>query len=602
MEKPNYFSRIFMNKIATILSVLFTSLQVCSQVELKTVVPPQSLIAGESFQIQYILTGAEIAFIGVPSLSGNFRIVSGPVEYSGTTNLESRTIPVRNSVYTVVATRPGRLVVSGTYAVINGNVIYSKNDYVTIISKEEQLQNKESSFSEYFLRPGEDPYVKIRKNLFVKVMVSKRSCFVGEPLQATYKLYSRLESKSDIVKNPGFYGFTVYDMVNLSDKEMITEKINGQLFDVHTIRKVQLYPLQAGMFTLDPMQINNKVEFSRSTVNKKTEQKIAEGILGNRETEIPEEGTEVYETDLSTDAITINVKPLPDKNLPLNYNGATGSFSIASVVVKNNLSKNEEGGLKIIISGKGNFIQLSAPVIQWPAGIESFESFVKDSLDNTTIPLTGSRTFRYPFICTAPGSYQIPEVGFSFFDSDSNKYKTITTKNVEVQVSHEDKKSLLIEKQEFSIAEKSEKAARTAGIVVVSLVLLVLVYWVVRKKEPEKLPETPIFTEKLSIENLLEPAYEAASIEGNQFYRTLYEIIWKFAAEQFELSGSEMNKQTLGAKLNETNVDSNISVELFEILTECEAAMFTNASLFHDRSQMLSATKKVMEDISSSLL
>ena len=54
----------------------------------------------------------------------------------------------------------------------------------------------------------------------MKVLVDKRSCFVGEPVLATFKLYSRLESKSDIVKNPGFYGFTVQDMINLADKQI----------------------------------------------------------------------------------------------------------------------------------------------------------------------------------------------------------------------------------------------------------------------------------------------------------------------------------------------------------------------------------------------
>jgi hypothetical protein len=590
-----------MKKIATILAVLLTSLEVNAQVELKTVVPTQPIIAGESFQIQYVLTGADIANIGAPSLSGNFRVVSGPIEYSGTTNFENKTIPVKNSVYTVVAIKPGKLIVSGTYAVINGNIIYSKNDRVTIVAKEGQLQKNENSFSEYFLRPGEDPYAKIRKNLFVKVIVSKRSCFIGEPLQAIFKLYSRLESKSDIVKNPGFYGFTIYDMVNLSDKEVITEKVNGQLFDVHTIRKVQLYPLQAGIFTLDPMQINNKVEFSRSIVSKKAEQEIAEGVLGNSETEIPEEGTEVYETDISTEPVIISVKPLPVKNQPSNYNGATGSFSITSSIVKNKLSKNEGGVLEIIISGKGNFIQLIAPVVQWPEGIESFESFVKDSLDNSTIPLTGSRTFRYSFICTAPGSYQIPVVGFSFFDTDSNQYKTITTKNVEVLVSNEDKKSVVIEEQKSSLTEKSEKAARIAVIVVVLLVLLVLLYWAVRKKEPEKLLPAMIVTDHPSIENLLEPAYEAAHGEGNQFYSILYEIIWKFSAEQFNLYGSEINKETLTVKLNEAKIGSDITGQLIQILNMCEAAKFTNASLFHDRSQLLSETQNLLKDIRESL-
>ena len=73
----------------------------------------------------------------------------------------------------------------------------------------------------------------MQQNLFMKVLVDKRVCFVGEPVTATFKLYSRLESKSDIVKNPGFYGFTVQDMINLDDKLTAVENINGKNFDVH---------------------------------------------------------------------------------------------------------------------------------------------------------------------------------------------------------------------------------------------------------------------------------------------------------------------------------------------------------------------------------
>jgi hypothetical protein len=58
-------------------------------------------------------------------------------------------------------------------------------------------------------------------------------------------------------------------MINLDDKVKETEHINGKDFDVHTIRKVQLYPLQPGEYTIDEMKIDNKVEFTRSSVNKK---------------------------------------------------------------------------------------------------------------------------------------------------------------------------------------------------------------------------------------------------------------------------------------------------------------------------------------------
>ena len=339
-----------------------------SQVEISTVVPQKPIAIGESFQVQYVLIGAEAANIRQPAFSDNFRIIAGPSLYTGTKKSGNQLLPVQNFVYTVVATRSGILSVARTSAVSNGIVYFSKEAFVTVMSKGESLRHKENTHAAYFLLPGEDPYQRIRKNLFVKVQVNKKHCFVGEPVEAVFKLYSRLESRSDIVKNPGFYGFTVYDMVNLSDKKMETEKISGELFDVHTIRKVQLFPLQSGVFSVDAMEIRNKVEFSRSSVDKKPEQEIAEGLFGNDEAESPKEGTETFETTLRTEPISITVKPIPVNNQPPAYNGATGRFTIAAMLVSNNLFKNEEGKLEITISGTGNFTQLSAPVIEWPAG------------------------------------------------------------------------------------------------------------------------------------------------------------------------------------------------------------------------------------------
>lgn len=594
---------LFMKRTATIFVFLLLLIKVQAQLSFKTIVPQEPLVAGESFQVQYIIEDGDQTMQVKPPVFNHFRFVAGPHLYMGSVATVNGTKPLRNAVYTLEAVRPGRFVVPGATIIINGKTIRSNDALVQVISKDEAARRSDKENrnrpSDYFLRPGENAYEKIRQNLFVKVMVDKKACYVGEPVLATFKLYSRLESKSDIVKNPGFYGFTVYDMVSLSDKEKVTENINGKLFDVHTIRKVQLYPLQEGMFTIDAMEVKNSVEFSKSAVNRKTEQEIVEGVLGNNGNETPVEGTEVFETAISTAPVTINVKPVPVKNQPADFNGATGRFTIAAALVKDRLSKNEEGILAITVSGKGNFIQLSAPSVQWPAGTESFEPSLKDELDKTTHPLSGSRTFLYPFVCTTPGKYQIPRVSFSFFDIDSNNYKTIATKNVEVLVGNEDKKVLVVEEKQPSISEKSERAARTGGIVVLLLVVLILAYWIVRKKEPETLPVAQEEKAITSIDSLLEPAEVAIPADDNRFYSVLHGIIWKFAADKFTLFGSGISKQVLASKMQEAGIKDETTENLFQLLGECETGMFTNASLSHDKQSMLSEAKNLLEKINA---
>lgn len=571
-----------------------------AQINFKTIVPQQPVVAGESFQVQYIIEDGDLSMNVKPPVFGNFRFVAGPNIYSGSVSKTAGAGSLKNTVYTLQAVRPGKFLILGATINIDGKIIKSNDAFVEVISREEALKifSKENDRlnSNYFLRPGENPYEKIERNLFIKVMVDKKNCYVGEPVLATFKLYSRLESKSDIVKNPGFYGFTIYDVINLADNQVATENVNGKLFDVHTIRKVQLYPLQAGTFSIDPMEVKNSVEFSKSAVSKKTEQEIVEGVLNDDKKEV-HEGTETYETNISTESLTINVKAVPSMNKPDSFNGATGHFTIASSVANNKLAKDEQGFFAITLTGKGNFIQLSAPSIKWPAGIEGFEPTVEDVLDKKSTPLKGSRTFRYPFVCDSPGIWQLPPVSISFFDIDSNTYKTISTSPVSLTVSAESKNKLVIEEHKTSIAEKSAKASRIAISIVTVLVLLILVFLIFKKKEPEKL--SPVQQEKqlISIDNLLQPARDEVATEGNRFYSVLHGIVWKFAADKFHLSGSEMNKQTLAAKMDQENLSAEIKNEMLTVINDCETGLYTTADLEENKINLLSETNVLLKKL-----
>jgi hypothetical protein len=572
-----------------------------AQVALKTMVPREPVVTGESFQVQYVLEDADKSVIIKAPSFDNFRFVTGPNNYSGMIPGPGGNKPLKNAVYTLEAGRPGTYIIRGATAVINGKTIRSNDVTVQVISQQEaaKLQQRDNGFNaDYVLSPGEDVQKKIRQNLFVKVSVNKKTCFAGEPVLAVFKLYSRLQSKSDIVKNPGFYGFTIYDMVNLDDKVTETEQVNGKIFDVHTIRKVQLYPLQAGTYTIDPMEIVNKVEFSKSAVRKKTEQEIAEGMLSGDTGPEPTEATSVYESSLSTEPISITVKPVPEKNKPAGFSGATGNFRISAALVKNELAKNEEGILELTISGKGNFIQLDAPAIQWPAGIEGFSPVVKDSLDKNMLPLKGSRTFRYTFVCAAPGIYKLPLISFSFFNTDSNSFNTVSTAPLSVTGGTTEKKSVVNEEHKVSIAAQSEKKARMALLIVVALVLLVLVFYTFRKKEktPAPLPET-VIPQTPAVSEYLAPALVHAAGDPSLFYKELHGGAWNFLQQRFGLSGSSMNKLVLQNILEKEEIAGGLIQEILEVLTQCETGMYTATDPCEDKHSLYGQTVSILEQL-----
>ncbi len=574
-----------------------------AQVVFKTVITQQPVISGESFQVQYILQDGGKSNLVKPPAFTNFRFVAGPNNYMGSVSTVNGVRSLHNSVYTLEAGRSGKFIIPGATTTFNGKTIRSNDVMIWVISEQEaaKLFDKKNANSDYFLRPGENVYEKIRQNLFVKVTVDKKNCYVGEPVLATFKLYSRLESKSDIVKNPGLYGFTVFDMVSLGDKQVTTENFKGKIFDVHTIRKMQLYPLQAGIFTVDAMEIKNKVEFSRSAVTKKTEQEIAEGILGDNDTEMPAEDKEVFETHIHTEPVLINVKAVPEKNKPLNFNGAAGNFTISSFSSKHKLKKNEEGFLEIKVSGKGNFIQLSAPAIQWPEGMEGFEPLVKDALEKTSSPLTGSRTFRYPFVSSAAAVYLIPAISFSYFNTDSGGYKTITASPVQLSVSSEEKIISNVTPEQPLKKAASGKNYLLA-VIIIFLVGGIVLITVLRKRKLRHKAVEPAMKPAISAQQALEPVYHQLQGDDKDFYSSLQQSIWQFFNYHFNLLGSEMKKNTLLVELTGRGMDKKLLTELDGLLQVCETGMFTNATLGRDKEALLEQAKVLMEEINQLLL
>ncbi|NOT52172.1 MAG: hypothetical protein HOP10_12940 [Chitinophagaceae bacterium] len=587
-----------MKKTTAIFFFLLFPFLLRAQEDFETNVPGKPVVVGESFQVQYIFPGTNKITNFKAPVFRSFRFISGPNQYTGSVNSISGKIPVVNFVFTIEATRAGRFNIPGATATINGKPVQCDDAFVEVISVQQSKKTAErGSFtnSDYVLRPGEDPYEKIRQNLFLKVMVDRNTCFAGEPILATFKLYSRLQSTSDIVKNPGFYGFTVYDMVNLADKEMVTEEVNGKLFDVHTIRKVQLFPLQEGVFTIDAMEVINKVEFSRSVVNKKTEQEITEGVL-NDEEEILNENTELYETKMNTAPVLIRVKALPNK--PVLFDGAVGHFSISSSLIKNKIAKNEEGVFEIIISGQGNFTQLNAPVIQWPKGIEGFEPTINDAIDKTQMPLKGTRTFRYSFTCTKESKYQLPAVELIYFNPGGS-YKTISSSPVIVEVGPEEKKNIISKEKKISITATNASASKIAAIIVVSLVVIVMIYWLRYKKAPETVKEENEVWP--SIQEFLAPAYSVMDLDDKQFYAALHQSAWDFFIAHFHLSGSDINKEKLISKMKAGGIaDENIA-GVDNILKKCEVGMFTQANIAENKEELLRHTEEVLKKISSDL-
>lgn len=585
--------------------LLWVTIAAHAQITVQTMVPQAPVAVGESFRVQYVVHNTERISRIFPMRTPGFRLVTGPETYPGRSQLQGRSVSTQNIAFTLEPLATGTYSIPGITIDIDGVLFTASAAVVKVVTATEAAAWKVRNAgtpadNPSFLRPGEDPYQKIKDNLFVKVSVDRDKCVPGQPVVATFKLYSRLQSQSDIIKYPAFYGFAVQDMIDLSDRVMDDEEVNGRMYNVHTMRQVQLYPLSAGDYLIDEMRISNRVAFSKNTVNGKTEQEITEGVLGGDNDKPADPDAINYNYEIVTRPVRIKVNPLPAAGKPADFTGAVGTFAIETTVSANQLDRNQEGVLEIKISGRGNFNQLTAPALQWPQGMETFQTQVKDELNAKTSPLSGAKVFRIPFVAAEEGNYLVPASTFSYYDPDSNKYISVKTKPVSIHVTGRVHRVEKVKEGEVhsSITDTNRKASIIAGGIILLGVLVALIYWLwPRRKKPTPAEETDAAPEMAlpAATEVLEPVYAVLEEPDAVFYTALQKAIWAFFQPRFSFSALRVNKAELLAALRAGGKDN---AEFFYTTLEfCEQVIYTGVQPGKDRVQWLGVIRDEMEKL-----
>ncbi|HMR85654.1 MAG TPA: BatD family protein, partial [Niabella sp.] len=161
---------------------------------------------------------------------------------------------------------------------------------------------------------------RLKSNIFLKVEASSTDVFVGEPITVTYKLYSAMASESNIVKRPSFDGFDIKDLSDENNMTPARENVDGVVFDVHTILKLQLTPYKAGRFTLGALTMRNRVRLVDANGK---EDPILDGV-----NEAYSLTNGYYNLQIASVPLTVLVTALPAASQPQGFDGITGDFKM----------------------------------------------------------------------------------------------------------------------------------------------------------------------------------------------------------------------------------------------------------------------------------
>lgn len=600
-----------------------------AQATFSVVCPEKEIGRNDLLNIEFRVENAEYIETIIPPSFDNFVIVSGPNQQRGMRSINGKTDTYVSIGFSLQPRKPGTFKIGPAKAVADGKEFSTKPVTIKVSNQATTSPSTgpanaspfaapgfdfgpprpSNNFDDYILKPGENPEEKVKKNLFLKLEVSKTNCYVGEPITVAFKLYSRLRSETQIIDAPSFNGFSVSEL-DFNNNVRI-EDYEGRKYNTYILRKVQLYPMRDGDITLNPLVASNRITFLKSEYTERQRHDLFFDLLENfADDNSPASSVIQKDVELQSDSRTIHVKSLPKQNVPANFKGAVGDFSIEATVDKNELTTDDAGNLQITISGNGNLQLVNAPVITWPEGVEGFEPRMKEELDKSAIPIQGRKTFTYPFTISKTGDIVITPLSFSYFDPKEEIYKTVETKPITLHVKAGSKipatKLTSSKKNESSSLFKISSSEIIFGIAGSVLILLLILLFKRNQVKNKEIGQKDIYLDNL--ENKRQPSEDSFPIpenplleahekltagDANEFFVVLNSSMKKYLAGKFKIPLEDISRKRLHEEMDQRNVGIGTSHMVDSLLEEIELNLYSKPQQQHLQNAFEKASEVV---------
>ena len=206
-------------------------------------------------------------------------------------------------------------------------------------------------------------------------------------------------------------------IINNNGQRVQNGKYKGEDYRYLVVRKAVLYPQKTGKLNIEPLTLDIAVEVPTSRRD----------IFGSRLMK------QVHKT-VTAGNRTINVKPLPENGKPSNFDGAVGEFDFSVKTTKNQLKATEALQAIVEVSGKGNLKLFKLPKVTLPSSLEVYEPEHSEKVNTKLSGMQGKISDAYTIVPSYQGKYPIPSISFSYFNPKLDRYETITSNEIVVDV------------------------------------------------------------------------------------------------------------------------------------------------------------------------
>ncbi len=398
-----------MKRLLSLVTILLPAL--LSFAQSITGTAPRNIVMGESFRVIYEIAATDIDEFLLDDLPEGIEEVMPPFGATATEGGKSITR------YTAIlsAEREGSFTLPAPKALINGKEVFGKPLTISIEKSYAQPTPAYTPTVQSERQVTDDKSLSnVRDEFFARTVLSKRQVMQNEPVIVWVYIYSGGSVEGLNGNFPELSDFYSLEMTKEGEVESTKETIRGQEYDKMLWAKYIMYPQRAGTLTIPSIAFRGRVKTEDKSIS------AFDAVLMN-----PADRFKMVNTTIVAPAVQLNVMPLPEQ--PDGFSGAVGKFSVRVKYADESVSLDEPAVIKLVVKGNGNIKLLKAPKISFPKSFTVHDVKLTDSVQITNKNCAeGEVVYTYTATANSPGEFNLPPVEFVYFDTDSNKYITIS--------------------------------------------------------------------------------------------------------------------------------------------------------------------------------
>jgi len=412
---------------------------------------------------------------------------------------------------------------------------------------------------------------ELSDNLFLITIVNKKSVYEEEPIIVDYKLYSRYDiSNLAFAGDTNFEGFWKEDIFTPESINFKRETYQGVMYNVMLMQSVALFPTKSGKLKIPSLSLNVDVRTQSHSFFD----------FGS---------TKRY--NIKNKPVNVNVKKIPATNQPDSYSNAVGKFKLSSNVSQSTLNVGDSFTYTITITGKGNIKQFEIPKLPEVNNFRFLDPEITTDINKDKV--SGRKTMKYLIIAQEKGSYTLPEVPFTYFDTSTGTYKILKTKPYQMQVGEGDLTYVASSSAQSIVSMEGSDIGFiiTDGLLITQKIYYdKFFYWfiwfisllfipasILYSRERAKLEGNLDYIRQKQANKILKKYMKEASIYAGKddpgFYAAAQQGLSSYLADKLkEPRGS--STEDIISKMNSRNIPQELITKISDLFETCDQARF----------------------------